>query len=85
MPPSRPDFDERPIPPLKRQIIAGGVVTLKLGGVSVLVHRVVPVGARRYRGTIVGFEKWLAPTCGGYAVGDKVEFSERQVFVCAMP
>ena len=69
---------------LKIEIVDGDSVTLKLKDVSVIVHQVVSTGASRYRGTIVGFEKWLEPTCKGYAIGDKVDFTERQVFVCTM-
>jgi len=94
MRPNRPEFDERPAsrriffvnagPRPKMQIIDGDIVALKLGDVSVIVHQVASIGASRYSGTIVGFEKWLGPTCEGYAVGDNVEFSERQVFGCTM-
>ncbi len=94
MPLNRPDFDERPAAlaaifvntgrRLKMEIVDGDIVTLKLKDVSVIVHQIASTGADRYSGTIVGFEKWLGPTCKGYAVGDKIDFTERQVFVCTM-
>ena len=90
-----PEFDERPTKlgicfaktgrRLKMQIVDGDTVTLKLGDIPVIVRNVTSLGARRYRGTIAGFKNWSGPTCGGYSVGDKVEFAERQVFGCAVP
>lgn len=82
MPVKRPDFDERPGSCGIFVASAGDVVTLKLGAVSVLVYKIAPIDASRYRGTIVGYEKWSGPTCEGYPMGAEVEFTERQVFDC---
>ncbi len=91
MRPKQLEFDERPAAlaaifvnigrRLKIEIVDGDSVTLKLKDVSLIVDQVVSTGASRYRGTIVGFENWLEPTCKDYAIGDKVDFTERQVFV----
>ena len=91
-----PEFDERPAslgicfgntrPRLKMQIVDGDTVTLKLGGIPVIVRNITSLGSsRRYRGTIAAFENWSGTACGGYSVGDEVQFAERQVFGCAMP
>lgn len=79
----RPDFDERPGSCGTFLASAGDVVTLKLGAVSLLVHKIAPIGTSRYRGTIVGFEKWSETTGESYLIGAEVEFTERQVFDCA--
>ena len=94
MRPNQREFDERPAAlaaifvnigrRLRIEIADGDSVTLKLKDVSVIIHQVVSTGASRYRGTIAGFENWLGPTCKGYAIGEKVDFTERQVFVCTM-
>ena len=90
-----PEFDERPAPlgicflkagpRLRMQIVDCDTVTLRLAEVSVIVRNITSLGARRYRGTIAGFKNWSGPARGGYSVGDRVQFAEQQVFVCAMP
>ena len=94
MRPNQREFDERPTAlaaifvnighRLKIEIVDGDSLTLKLKDVSAIVHQVVSTGASRYRETIVGFEKWVGSTCKGYAIGDKVDFTERQMFGCTM-
>lgn len=88
-----PEFDERPAKlgicfadtgrRLKMQIVDGDTVTLRLADVSVIVRNITSLGEGRYRGTIAGFENWSGTACGGYSVGDKVQFAERHVFGCA--
>ena len=68
---------------LKRQIAHGDSVALKTGNTLVLVRKVRLLEPHGFSGEIYGFEPPLPEGPAGLGIGQRVEFSEAQVYSCS--
>ncbi|UJB19584.1 MULTISPECIES: hypothetical protein [Lysobacter] len=69
----------------KREIAPGDSVTLKAGGTLVQIRNVRLLQPYGFSGEIYGFEPALPESPAGLTIGQRVEFSERQVYSCGRP
>ena len=67
---------------LRREICHGDSATLKSGGMLVLVKNIRLLEPHGFSGEIYGFEP-PSEEYAGYKVGQRVPFSERNVYSCS--
>jgi hypothetical protein len=63
---------------------AAHLVTLRCGGISVLVESVVRQDSGTFIGAIRGFERSIGPGPNGMVVGDLLEFEGAYIFGAAL-
>jgi hypothetical protein len=68
---------------MKHEIAHGDSVTLKLGDQFVAIRNVRLKQPYGYTGEVVGFDPSGAEEHAGVKVGERVEFSELQVYGCS--
>jgi hypothetical protein len=66
--------------PIPVSLSAARTVTLKHGGISVLVESVVLRANGTFIGTIRGFEQSIGPGPNGMVPGDSIEFEGSHIF-----
>ena len=66
--------------PIPVSLSEARTVTLKHGGVSVLVESILLQASGTFIGTIRGFEQSIGPGPNGMVAGDSIEFEGSHVF-----